>query len=96
MSRDSRLDALLHGSRGDGQQAHRRARGRRTAVSDTAVCFIHGVDETYTDGLSYKACGECWHVWQTPAAFIADLAKWGLPIPPLDQVYSCPLCTHDF
>ncbi len=71
-------------------------------MMDTAPCQIHGVDETYTSGESYKACGECWHVWQTEDEFRRDVTELygqlGIlgAIPFLDQVYACPLCAHDF
>lgn len=76
-----------------------------TELPHWAQCWIHNASEVQTVG-SYKTCGECWHVWQTEADFAADVGElyrdvWAggggyTSVPPLDQVYACPLCTHDF
>jgi hypothetical protein len=65
-----------------------------------AVCQIHNANELQTVD-SFKACGECWHVWQTEADFWADVdwefCRQGDDPWPRDQpVYTCPLCSHDF
>ncbi len=74
--------------------------GVRSMSTDTARCCIHNVDETFADGESYKACGECWHVWQSEADFQADLdtLAFEMDMPRLspDTVWCCPLCAHDF
>lgn len=69
-------------------------------MSNTVVCLIHNVPETWHERTSFKACGECWHVWQTETEFRADLAEWygrdKAAVMDLDMVWSCPLCIHDF
>lgn len=76
-----------------------------TRLPHWAQCFIHNASEVQTVD-SFKTCGECWHVWQTEADFASDVSALYIdamrggydfyPTPPLDQVYSCPLCAHDF
>lgn len=74
--------------------------------AEIPVCFWHGPEPDQPG--DYKACGECLHVWRTEAAFARDVADlyaelrahsdWppNIPLPPLDRIYSCPLCAHDF
>lgn len=69
-------------------------------------CWSHAVDEDGT--VAYRSCGECGHVWRTPADLLADVlalheavaAGNGEPVfpPPTDAglVATCPLCCHDF
>jgi hypothetical protein len=67
-------------------------------MSQIITCQIHQRPEPDLPG-DFKACGECWHVWRTEAEFRADLAEWhgeAAWTMPLDQVWACPLCTHDF
>jgi hypothetical protein len=80
-------------------------------TTEFARCFWHHVDEPYTPGVDYLACGECWHVWPTEADFRRDVDQlcaemnnspwresepdWVTPTD-LSKVYSCPLCSHDF
>ena len=69
-------------------------------TTEHAVCCIHGVDEPFISGVSYRACGECWHVWQTENDFRADILA-ALPegepprARPLSEEWVCPLCAHD-
>lgn len=77
-----------------------------TELPHWATCWIHNASEVQTVN-SYKVCGECWHVWQTEADFRADVevlyrylgtdgTAFVLEVPPLDEIYSCPFCVHDF
>lgn len=82
-----------------------------SAPTEVARCFWHNVDEPYTPGVDYKACGECWHVWPTEADFRRDVQllaeqmntsrfrgdspAWVVP-DDLSTVFACPLCAHDF
>lgn len=74
------------------------------------VCYTHHRREPELPG-DYKVCGECCHVWRTEIEFRTDeanahnslLATYPNSYPfmkPEDvvpgEVYSCPLCTHDF
>lgn len=74
-------------------------------MTEVARCYIHNVDEPYTPGVDYRACGECWHVWSTEAAFRVDVDQLYTEMEgtrvedapaDLTKVYSCPLCAHDF
>lgn len=61
-------------------------------------CYWHNVDEP---GEPFKVCFECRHGFMTPAELLAGhnehLAEFGQP-PETDpqQVFCCPMCTHDF
>lgn len=70
-------------------------------------CYIHNRHEPSLPG-DYRACLECGHVYRTPWEVMLELLflyrhwfnmgwdKFLQPIPPADEIYSCPLCTHDF
>lgn len=57
--------------------------------------------EPLRDG-DYRVCGECMHVYRTSEALLdAHTAllnrldiKWNFVR--VDQIYSCPVCAHDF
>lgn len=74
-----------------------------TTLPHWAQCWIHNASEVQTES-SYKVCGECWHVWQTEADFRVDVEQlyhdvFGVTpqsVPPLEKIYSCPHCAHDF
>jgi hypothetical protein len=63
-------------------------------------CFWHGAEPIPAG--AYRVCGECWHCWPTPDDLLRDVlriyAEIGLQSPPddADQVWVCPLCSHDF
>lgn len=63
-------------------------------------CFIHGIEEPFREG-DYRVCGECWHVFRTPEELVAETAKYfdhpeAPPVPTADEIWTCPLCAHDF
>lgn len=71
-----------------------------------SYCMIHAVFEPDMPG-DYRACLECLHVYRTPwDLLMADLAiqldwvrdGWEGQVRTIDpeQIYSCPLCCHDF
>lgn len=60
-------------------------------------CAIHGhepIPEKY-----FRICGECWHVFVT-AEELVQAYRDEMPEPkrptPLEEIYFCPYCTHDF
>lgn len=68
-------------------------------------CHMHGLDEP--DDGAFRRCSECGHVYQTGEALREAWAEvtaqgYGLPLgtdvfaPPVEQIYSCPLCAHDW
>lgn len=83
-------------------------------MTEVAMCFEHGVDESFTPGVDFLACGECWHVWPTQADFQKDVEKlyeemnnlqwreiddpeWIVPSRATTaNIFSCPLCAHDW
>lgn len=73
-------------------------------------CWSHGRSEPM-DADSYRACGECSHVFQTEAELIADhnreLAEMRerhsdeanaeiRDVTSGEEIWSCPHCIHDF
>ena len=64
-------------------------------------CYSHGVDES--DVGMWRACLECRHVYRSPEELRrewTDNAPPDLPDrdtpPPVEQIYFCPLCLHDW
>lgn len=66
---------------------------RRPAMT---LCWIHNAHEAGEDELVYLVCGECGHVFRTPA----DLEKNWLDevgyVRNAELIFSCPFCVHDF
>lgn len=69
-------------------------------------CFFCNVDEPLQPG-DYRVCGECLHVFRTAEELLARhnqlLAEFfGAGYPAMEpatdpeQVWTCPLCAHDF
>lgn len=70
------------------------------------ICQIHMRPEPDLPG-DFRPCGECYHVFRTreeleDAAYANELGMleyWPLHKPhrwPAEEIYACPLCTHDF
>ena len=68
-------------------------------------CYWHNLDEP-GDG-AYRVCGECGHVYRTAedlreawadATVDAGVTRLALAVtaPPVEQIYACPLCAHDW
>lgn len=68
-------------------------------------CHMCGVDEP-GDG-AFRRCFECGHVYRTAESLREAWAEataqgYGLPpgtdvtAPPVEQIYGCPLCAHDW
>jgi hypothetical protein len=72
-------------------------------------CHWHDEDERSLP--SYRICFECSHVYRSPEELQREWlenypedpeGKWGSPTlrpalaPPVDGIYFCPLCFHDF
>lgn len=62
-------------------------------------CWSHDIDEP--DLPWYRACFECKHVYRTAAELLAEhnkvLAQYDVePETDAADIYTCPLCTHDF
>ena len=63
-------------------------------------CYSHDLDEP--DEGAWRACFECKHVYRSPEELQRewtqnappDLA--GLAPPPVEDIYFCPLCMHDW
>jgi hypothetical protein len=75
-------------------------------ASMTVWCAIHDEKEPVYDD-TYLVCFECKHVFPTPMAVVnADLQLQidlnyntgyvPVQVRPVDKIYSCPLCLHDF
>lgn len=67
------------------------------------VCMIHDTYEPWLTGpeASYRACGECLHVYQTAAELLHEHNKAveqfeATAVENPDDIAICPLCTHDF
>jgi hypothetical protein len=61
-------------------------------------CHWHDIDEP---GDAYRVCFECKHAFRSAAELLAEhskhLAEFGQePETDPEQVYTCPLCIHDF
>ena len=68
-------------------------------------CCSHGEDEPQEP--CYRACGECYHVFPTAADLVRDhnaevqamMARWGgelLTAQHVDEILSCPWCSHNW
>lgn len=60
-------------------------------------CWFHG-DEPIPDG-AYLVCGECGHCYVTAADLIEAERRLYPDLPARTsaaQMWSCPLCAHDF
>lgn len=98
--------------RADGQMVVRPFRGLRRIAGPIADphpadacygsrlhCWSHDIDEP--DSPCYRACFECKHVFRTAAQLLAGhnehLAVYGCePETDAGNVWTCPLCIHDF
>lgn len=69
------------------------------ACGDTH-CYSHGTDEAAEGG--WRVCFECKHVYRTAEELQREWAAnappdiRGRPAPPVEQIYFCPLCMHDW
>jgi len=71
----------------------------------TIFCQSHGKEEVCPSE-PYKVCPECFHIFHTPEALLADANIERLQITPSSEnvtlitdteaVLSCPHCVHDF
>lgn len=64
-------------------------------------CYMHHSDES-PEG-AWRICGECFHVYRSPEDLQrewTDNAPPDLPgretPPPVENIYFCPLCVHDW
>jgi hypothetical protein len=58
-------------------------------------CAAHGVIEYVHD--PYRVCGECWHRFTSEADLLdQDAANRAVRLASGDDVYLCPVCTHDW
>lgn len=58
-------------------------------------CYIHNRREPMVPG--GIACGECWHVYANEQELIDAHNAWDGPqVTSVEQIFSCPLCVHDF
>jgi hypothetical protein len=63
-------------------------------------CHAHHRDEPDLPG-DYRSCGECGHVYRTEADLLAEHNDLAAEIDLTSatsgaEVYTCPLCAHDF
>ena len=68
------------------------------------LCMEHYQHES-AEG-AHRVCGECFHVYGTAEELLTETNRTlshygpgmgpGRPITDPEQVYSCPLCAHDF
>ena len=76
-----------------------------TGWASRQSCFFHG-PELLMDG-DYRMCGECGHIWRTKEDLERDVVwlhyrldvdagQAPSPVPAMEEVFACPLCTHDF
>lgn len=62
---------------------------------DVLECVIHHRLEPWVEGESIW-CPECWHTYSSKADVErVCFEQWGERLP-FDQIYSCPLCVHDW
>lgn len=63
-------------------------------------CHSHYVDEP-ADG-AWRVCFECGHVYRSPEELQREWTENAPPdmrdepAPPVEQIYFCPLCVHDW
>jgi hypothetical protein len=72
--------------------------------ADNDLCYEHYVHEP--DEGAYRVCGECSHVYRTAEELLTEANRgctedgsmyaMAFAITDPEQVYSCPLCAHDF
>ena len=59
-------------------------------------CYIHRAIETPSDKDACVECFECWHVYaDTADVERVNHEQWG-DNRPWEEIYSCPLCSHDW
>lgn len=69
------------------------------ACGDTH-CYSHDVDES--DVSAYRRCGECGHVYRSPEELQREWTENAPPDlpdrtpPPVEDIYFCCLCLHDW
>jgi hypothetical protein len=67
---------------------------------ETLECWFHHKIEPHQDGSIW--CPECWHTYWDDAELIAtEIQQWGQnwdrnEPPTVDDISSCPLCSHDW
>lgn len=60
---------------------------------DPLFCAVHYKPEP----AGYLRCGECWHSFATEDELLDEDAKWrGHRLTKGEDVFSCPVCIHDF
>lgn len=76
-------------------------------MADTSHCFIHHEDEPVPQDC-FLICYECQHVYRTPQDLVEqhnaamDLIMepgetWKpLTVEQVGEIFSCPVCAHDF
>lgn len=60
-------------------------------------CYFHGEEPIPED--CYILCGECWHAWTVESLLEEHnkiLSHYGVTEENPENIFSCPLCTHDF
>lgn len=57
-------------------------------------CAYHNRSEPVKPG--DIVCGECWHTFTPDELIVAHNAWGGSQVTAIDEIYSCPLCIHDF
>lgn len=58
-------------------------------------CAIHG-PEPIPDPC-FRVCRECGHAFETEEDLIqAELSEWPGDRPVVEEIYSCPYCSHDW
>ena len=64
-------------------------------------CYAHDADEEPAG--AWRVCGECFHVFAGPADLQREWAANAPPdlpgretAPPVEMIYFCPLCAHDW
>jgi len=66
-------------------------------MSGLEECYFHGPEAIPPD--CFIVCGECGHAWTKQALEAADqrlFGQIGKGARPAEQIWSCPLCVHDF
>jgi hypothetical protein len=67
------------------------------------LCAIHQVYESYNPIVDYLACGECFHVYKTPADLVNATNELAdkIHLPEIKNqnaasIVVCAMCSHDF
>lgn len=67
-------------------------------MNEPLDCFFHGKEVIPHD--CFIVCGECGHAWTRTALEAADRQLFGTigdhTSRKAEQIFSCPLCVHDF